>query len=211
MNDDVPAPPQLTELETLLLALLEAHPAGLSEHALLKELRQRNALFASFNAREPLSLFRGHFLLFHMFYRLRDRLCRERGDQLVVDPLRIVLKPLAATDNFAVNNSRPLIETDALRAWYSDLRRWTTITSVEVVTLLRQFAMVRHANSQRRSALAELGLQDPVDAAAIKQRYRRLAMQHHPDRGGDSAQLCRINAALAVLAVGFRPVIPTSD
>jgi DnaJ-domain-containing protein 1 len=38
-------------------------------------------------------------------------------------------------------------------------------------------------NSRRRAALAELGLQDPVDDATIKRRYRRLAMRHHPDQG----------------------------
>lgn len=33
----------------------------------------------------------------------------------------------------------------------------------------------------------------------IDEAYRRLAMQHHPDRGGDPQQMARINAARAAL------------
>ena len=47
--------------------------------------------------------------------------------------------------------------------------------------------------------MAVLDLRDPIDAAAIKRRYRRLAMRHHPDRGGDGQRLGETNAALAVL------------
>ncbi|NNG14653.1 MAG: DnaJ domain-containing protein, partial [Gammaproteobacteria bacterium] len=42
-------------------------------------------------------------------------------------------------------------------------------------------------------------LDDPVSDADIKQQYRRLAMQHHPDRGGDDATLQKINAAMNIL------------
>jgi curved DNA-binding protein CbpA len=42
-----------------------------------------------------------------------------------------------------------------------------------------------------------------VDDATIKRRYRRLAMRHHPDRGGDGVRLREINAALATLQAGF--------
>jgi hypothetical protein len=31
--------------------------------------------------------------------------------------------------------------------------------------------------------------------AQIEEAHRRLAMQHHPDRGGDTQQMARINAA----------------
>ena len=76
----------------------------------------------------------------------------------------------------------------------------TTVTTAEVVEWLRQFHAARQALDQRQAALATLGLCDPVDAAAIKRQYRRLAMRHHPDRGGDGQRLREIHAALAVLA-----------
>ena len=84
MNEALPSPSALAALEARLLDLLAAHPAGLSEHELLKKLRASDPLFAGFSAREPLKLFRGHYLLFHALYRLRDLLAGERrgrGDE----------------------------------------------------------------------------------------------------------------------------------
>lgn len=40
-----------------------------------------------------------------------------------------------------------------------------------------------------------LGVQMSATRAEIEQAYRRLAMQHHPDRGGDAGAMARINAA----------------
>ena len=40
-----------------------------------------------------------------------------------------------------------------------------------------------------------LGVQMSATRAEIEQAYRRLAMQHHPDRGGDASEMARINAA----------------
>ena len=40
-----------------------------------------------------------------------------------------------------------------------------------------------------------LGVERGASKAAISERYRELAMEHHPDRGGDSARMATINAA----------------
>lgn len=209
MNIDfVPSPAALVELEQQLLALLEAHPVGLSEHLLLKRLREQNALFADFNARKPLSLFRCHFLLFHALYRLRDRLWSERRGQLQINPLQIVLVPHSPAEPMAgcINSLAPY---DGLGDWYSDLARGAAVTETDVREWLNQFGGFRQAMNQRQAALAELGLQDPVNAAAIKQRYRWLVMRHHPDRGGDGARLRRINVAMAALKASTkRPTWP---
>jgi DNA-J related protein/DnaJ domain len=201
MNGTVPSPDALEALEARLGELLAARPAGISEHELLKILRRDHPLFAAFSAREPLSLFRGHYLLFHALYRLRDRLARERRGRLVIDPLRIAWEPLAVTKpgkEVAALAPGPL----DLAGWYTDLQRLTTVTAAEVGEWLRQFHATRLANDRRRAALAVLGLRDPVDATAIKWQYRRLAMRHHPDRGSDGQRLREIHAALAVLEDG---------
>ncbi|HRD65218.1 MAG TPA: DNA-J related domain-containing protein [Candidatus Competibacter sp.] len=205
MNDAVPSPEAVADLEAQLLVLLNGNPAGLSEHELLKCLRKTHPSFANFDARQPLSLFRGHFLLFHALYRLRDRLSRERSGRLVIGPLRIALERAAPADAAQADilSLAPSASGD-VAGWYADLRRWQATTAAEVVELLRQFHAARRANGRRQAALAELGLQDPVDDAAIKRRYRRLAMCHHPDRGGDGQRLREINAALAVLRKGWR-------
>jgi curved DNA-binding protein len=46
---------------------------------------------------------------------------------------------------------------------------------------------------------AALGVPRTATAAEIKQAFRRLASQHHPDKGGDTAKFQAIQAAYAVL------------
>jgi len=45
-----------------------------------------------------------------------------------------------------------------------------------------------------------LGLQDGADDEAIRQAYKRLAMKHHPDRGGDAAHFQEIQEAYSTLS-----------
>jgi curved DNA-binding protein CbpA len=45
-----------------------------------------------------------------------------------------------------------------------------------------------------------LGVMPDADADTIKKAYRREAMRHHPDRGGDKARAAAINDAYAVLS-----------
>jgi DnaJ-domain-containing protein 1 len=52
---------------------------------------------------------------------------------------------------------------------------------------------------ERQQALAVLGLPPNATRQQIKRRYRVLAKQHHPDRGGDPRQMQRIIAAYEVL------------
>lgn len=201
MNTAIPPPEALDVLEARLEEVLAACPAGISESELLKILRREHPLFVAFNPREPLSLFRGHYLLFHLLYRLRDRLAHEQRGHLVIDPLRIALEPMMVAEP---GEKRAALTPGGLdlAAWYADLQRLTTVTAAEVCEWLRQFHAARQTQDQRQAALATLELQDPVDAAAIKRQYRRLAMRHHPDRGGDGQRLGEIHAALATLAGG---------
>ena len=43
-----------------------------------------------------------------------------------------------------------------------------------------------------------LGLTKEASYDEIKKAYRKLALQHHPDRGGDSEKFKEINAAYEV-------------
>ena len=52
---------------------------------------------------------------------------------------------------------------------------------------------------QRQQALAVLGLPPTATPQQIKHRYRTLAKQHHPDRGGDLREMQRITAAYEFL------------
>ena len=52
---------------------------------------------------------------------------------------------------------------------------------------------------RRESALQILGLTLDATPEEIKKAHRRLALEFHPDRGGDSQKMKLINAAKAVL------------
>ena len=51
-----------------------------------------------------------------------------------------------------------------------------------------------------RAASEELGLPADADLASVKRRFRALAHDHHPDRGGDAARFAAINDAYRLLS-----------
>ncbi|MCF6323888.1 MAG: DnaJ domain-containing protein [Gammaproteobacteria bacterium] len=197
--DDVPAATheQLArELGEKILTLLRDSPAGLSEYELFAALYERgDERFDISTLRNTFSLFCVHFRLFNALYCLRDKLWAAQSHLLEISPLLVILREY---------DSRPgdgyqLRETDALRDYYLDSTHLEQTTAEELEQMLDKFWLRLNGSEKRRQALAVLGLTDPIDAMAIKQHYRRLAMEHHPDRGGDTARLQMINAAMAIL------------
>jgi curved DNA-binding protein CbpA len=55
-----------------------------------------------------------------------------------------------------------------------------------------------------RSALAHLGLSWPVDEDGLRTTYRRLALQHHPDRGGNHGDFVRVQGAYEAVLAALR-------
>ncbi len=186
-----------TGFDARLLQILEANPQGLSEFALIKELALAfpDSLFAMPGAlREPLLLFQLHFLLFHVLYRLSDNLAASRRE-LVINVLHIAIVQRA-------HNAPGLRETDPLRNYYLDWNQWLETRADDVERLLDQFWKSRPshvAEAEVHWARQLLGLTATDNAEAIKLRYRRLMMQHHPDRGGDAQRGSEINSAYLIL------------
>jgi hypothetical protein len=92
-----------------------------------------------------------------------------------------------------------LTTPDPLRTYYLDWANLDDTTEDDVCGLIASFWKQLGKFDGREEALAELGLEDPVDDETIKLAWRRLAMEHHPDRGGDNARLQTINAAVDCL------------
>ncbi len=197
--DDVPASANerlASELGEQILPLLRNSPAGLSEYELFAALYEcGDERFDISKLRETFSLFCAHFRLFNALYCLRDKLWAAQSGQLEISPLRIILRDYDPL----LGGAHPLGEVDALRDYYLDNTHLEQTTAEELEQMLDKFWSRLNGSEKRRQALAVLGLADPIDAMAIKQHYRRLAMEHHPDRGGDTARLQLINAAMAVL------------
>ena len=188
-----------------MLKVLLLYPTGLSEFELIQKLEAEGQPgFETDCLKGNLSLFQTHFFLFHSLYLLKEQL-REQFDlnhkqqyRLEISPLCIQLIPLKE------NNATSLAEHNPLRDYYLDLNNLKEVNETEVNQLFTRFWERFITNDERRDALKELELQDPVDWPTIKKQHRRLAMQHHPDRGGDEERLQAINAAMELLAKDSR-------
>jgi hypothetical protein len=193
--------------EQHLLKVLLSYPAGLSEYELIQKLEAEGQPgFSADCLQGNLSLFQTHFFLFHSLYHLSEQLSKqlvsgkdlENNYRLEISPLCIQLIPQKNNPGVSI------AAHDPLRDYYLDLNNQKTVNEAEVNKLLTQFWERFISNDERRDALEELELQDPVEWHTIKKQHRRLAMKHHPDRGGDEERLQAINAAMDVLAKDSR-------
>ena len=192
-------PPDRRLFQEILLDILRLHPEGLSEYALLQRLRQDSRMsFESERLDSSEDLFRVHFLLFHHLYVLRDELHATQKGELEIQPLNIRWRlPVAEA---SIDTEGALARPDPLADYYRDLTHLATTTGADVDRLLGQFWTRFGRYDRRAEALSVLELDAEADAASIQRQYRRLAMRHHPDRGGDPTRLQAINAAMAILA-----------
>ncbi len=177
-------------LPDLLYRILKAHPAGLSEHALIVALREHPDCDLEIpSLQDPEVLFRIHFLLFNALYRLQEHLHAAGRGRLRISALQIQLLP------WREQTGKGIGDTDPLRDYYLDMGNLERTGRAEVERLLDSFWRRFARFDQRGDALKVLGLPADADEAAIRHRYRKLAMEHHPDRGGDTRRLQEINAA----------------
>ncbi len=174
--------------------ILLQHPAGMREYDLMEALDQRcvegfgQAAFA-----DQLSMFQSHFILFHCLYVLRDRLHLSGQAGLDIHCLSIQLTPYKE-----ISAGLPQ-RHDPLHDYYLNLKNLDKTDAQEVERLMNSFWQRFVAMDDRQLALDQLGLADPVEYGDIKSRYRRLVMEHHPDRGGDHERLQLINEAMRTL------------
>ncbi|GAB4349637.1 MAG: DNA-J related domain-containing protein [Gammaproteobacteria bacterium] len=198
------SPQHLAPLVELLYSVLRQHPDGVREHTLIQAVRDA-ALpgFPNGPLSDPLTLFRSHFLVRHALYHLRERCLEATSHWLEMDALTIRLQPYRP-------GLSALATHDPLRAYYLDIEQLQQTRPDEVERLLASF-WLRLAGSERRQAALELfGLDDPVDRETVRRQYRRLAMQHHPDRGGDASRFQALRQAYEILC-STTPLAKGSD
>jgi DnaJ-domain-containing protein 1 len=182
------------DLQARVLDLLEARPAGYSEFDLLRLLQtQAGEAFDAQLFRDNLSMYRAHFLLFHLLYRLRETLASRRKGLLQIHVLNIRLQP------WQTASAAGLVAADPLRDYYLDLENLENTRAADVEALLGSFWSGYLARERQAEALETLGLEPGASRREIEQRFRRLAMRHHPDRGGDQADFLVISEAVEVL------------
>lgn len=188
--------------------ILDAATASMTEYQLIALLNEQGWGF-SIDASDPLSLFSTHFLVFNALYRLQVQYW-EQQRYLNVSALDISLKTLVreAGDDGSSPPSQSALSvygSDALlREYYLDMSHLEEATEASVNRLLNQFWERYIATDTSAEALNVFSLSHPVDYSTIKQRYRTLAMEHHPDRGGEPEIFQKINWAFGVLQRAYK-------
>ena len=181
--------------EAFLLALqceLENNPEGIGEYDLMTNLKSQGYFDFLSQPALPHELFQTHFFLFHALYLLSNQLLEQKAFLLEIHTLKIQLLPYQGGEN--------ALQVDAkLKSYYLDFNNLENTTEDDVYDMLASFWNKYNKFENRDEALAELGLKDPVDNKEIKETYRRLIMKYHPDRGGNTEKLQKLNDVIKSL------------
>lgn len=185
------AEPTANPLLAPLLALLREASGSYKVHELLAELR-RQELIPPLPGDEQQQLFRLNFLIMNALYQLQAEL-HDEGWWLVISTLDIRLEPLTPR-----NAGSALTRGEPLRSYYLDWQVfWQTDREEveEVEALLGSFWRACERDEHRAEALTLFALPAGAGPDAIRRRWRELALQHHPDRGGNADTFIRLRWA----------------
>ncbi|RUO77945.1 DNA-J related domain-containing protein [Idiomarina seosinensis] len=182
-----------------LSELLKSQPQW-TEHQLIEQLKQPPyQLFDEQALRDPLSLFRTHFLIFHCLYRLQAEWRNQQIAELEIHTLAI--KKLTWQPGIEGLQAR-----DPLASYYLDLTQLTDTSKVDVEQLLNDFwDSMGQTNAVKKTAMPyqqacqTMQLTPPVSKHSLKRQYRRLIHKHHPDKGGSLRKMQTVKAAYQVL------------
>ena len=179
-------------------SLLRSKSDGISELGLIKALQSPPwQLLDQVDFADPAELYPVHFLIFHVLYRLRDAL-GGRGECIDISPLSIRLRTEPT-----IAGSGPLADVDKLRAFYLDLRQYN-LSADNISKMMEDFwsgrVVNRPGSAEAEQAADTLGFGElPANFEDVKYRFRRAVMQEHPDRGGNTARVQRLNEAFGTL------------
>lgn len=182
---------QLDELSAFVSGRLMSSARSISEYDLMQECLAAKLLQFDGLAYER-QLFCRHFLLFHALYVLRDQWVELAEADVIISVLAI---GRVTTERRTHALGRP----DKLRDYYLNLENFFGTDAAEVRRLLNGFWSAFAGGDKRDDALSTLQLCDPVSKEQIRNAYRKLAMRHHPDRGGDTEQFKTLQAAACYL------------
>ncbi len=184
----------LYNLESRLWTLLKQKPEGYSEYDLMRQLQsEKENDFKPDLFRNELEMYQAHFLLFHALYRLSDYLIEQQVATLDIHVLTIKILPYQTSDTNALSIPDPM------REYYLNLDNLKNTTLDDVKNLLGQFWTNYYADQKKPLALEVLGLKTDASKVDIEKRYRILAMQYHPDRGGDKQKFLQLQQAITTL------------
>jgi hypothetical protein len=175
-----------------------------TEYAIITHLQSLGRLGKNVLS-SPLSLFRCHFLIHNALYRLKYLALSHKQYNISISSMSITLNPYdtCPTTNTFLPDTSELGPCSKLGLFYLDLTQLNQTQEQDVNNLLDQFWKKFYNPQQKNQALTTLKIhpdeQVNIDFKSIKKQYRRLVMQHHPDRGGDANKLIAIQQAMQCL------------
>lgn len=179
-----------------LIRLLQQQPEGCREYDLIKAI-DADGGFPNLAQDSQLALFQKHFLVKNALFQLQLALWQEEQVYLYISALEIRVVPGTPVTS---EQTLPGTAGDAsIRDYYLDWSNYETATVESVETLLNSFWQRYASHDKRDEALDVLQLPADASQAMIKQQYRRMANQHHPDKGGDSQQFIALRQAYETL------------
>ncbi len=164
----------------------ESFIQGIDEYSLIKKLQSEPFNLFDANAlTDSLSLFQTHFILFNGLYQLQQQWRREKKGGLHIHATNIQLYPYAQ-QNAAMGLHDPIA------AYYLNWDNFSETNEKDVEVLLDSFwkRMARSKTADEGEISKAKGVLNITDdelltKPLIKQKYRRLQHQYHPDKGGD--------------------------
>lgn len=181
-----------------ILHILKQSDTCLSEYELIRQLESGDNII-DVDAGYQLGLFKKHFMVMNALYRLQVELVVE-GVYLEVSALNIAIRTVN-TESTGAN--LPDHADVKLREYYLDWNNYDATGEAEVQQLLSGFWKRYAAMDKQQDALQVLGLAADTDWQTIRESYRRLARQHHPDKGGDDKKFIAIREAYEVLRCSY--------
>lgn len=171
--------------------ILRQSESSLSEYELLKALALKADDFGEdAPPGSDLALFRQHFLIMNALYTLQPKFW-DQGLKLTISALEIRLFQIEGSEQ----NELSLESDQAVREYYLDWDEFTSSNDETVTKLLDSF-WTRYFNQDKYTeALKVLGIQEAEDKQTVKNRYRKLASIHHPDKGGCKKRFNEIKEA----------------
>ncbi|MEH6344012.1 MAG: DNA-J related domain-containing protein [Bermanella sp.] len=186
------------DLSTEIECYLITNPSC-NEYQLVQHLQKLGRL-PSQALRQPLSLFRCHFLIYNALYRLQYLTHVHQRYQLSISSIQIEMSIYSASKN---SHEQYLDQYSSLALFYMDTTQLNQTTEQDINRLLDQFWQDYLSPDRKISALNTLEINptesESIDFKGIKKQYRRLVMKHHPDRGGNAQKMIDIHQALQCL------------
>lgn len=182
-----------------ILCVLRQRSNGVKIYELLSGLNQELVDKVVNTEDYNLSIFRKNFLLMNALYQLQLRLLKD-DIYLSIGQIEVQLLPVKSISEKKLTNAGE----QRIREYYFNWKNYERTSPDEVLALLDQFWNQYRANDKLTDALIVIGVTQSATWPDIQRKYRLLARENHPDRGGNTQRFIEIREAYEVLALHYK-------